>query len=68
MPKVTYNDWIEEDPFHPCRKCGSEDFEMDLETGLYKCIDCGSILEAPKLTKPRKANKKPFRLEEEDGE
>ena len=68
MPKVTYDDWIEDDPFHPCLKCGSEDFKMDLETGLYKCRDCGSILEAPKLTKPRKVHKKPFRLEEEDWE
>jgi DNA-directed RNA polymerase subunit RPC12/RpoP len=66
MPKVTYDDWIEDDPFHPCLKCGSEDFEMDLETSLYKCRDCGSILKAPTPSKTRKAVKKPFRFEEEE--
>ena len=62
MPKVTYNDWIEDDPFHPCLKCGSEDFEMDLETGLYKCRDCGSILEAPKPQNPKTPKPLKFRL------
>lgn len=66
MPKVTYDDWIKDDPFHPCLKCGSEDFHLDLETTLYKCNECNSILEAPKQSKPRKTVKKPFRLEEED--
>ncbi len=65
MPKVNYDDWIEDDPFHPCLKCGSEDFEMNFETNLYTCRDCGMVLLAPKQSKTRKSPKKPFRLEED---
>jgi uncharacterized Zn finger protein (UPF0148 family) len=65
MPKVTYNDWIDEDPFHPCLKCGSNEFYTDSETMLPTCEHCGETLTAPKHAKPRKVVKKPFRLEED---
>lgn len=65
MPKVTYDDWIEEDPFHPCLKCGSNEFYMNYETMLPTCEHCGETLMAPKQSKPRKVVKKPFRLEKD---
>ena len=65
MPKINYDDWIEDDPFHPCLKCGSEEFEIDYETDLYTCQTCGETLLAPKKAKTRKTIKKPFRLEED---
>ena len=48
MPKINYDDWMEDDPFHPCLKCGSEEFEIDYETDLYTCQTCGETLLAPK--------------------
>lgn len=66
MPKVTYNDWLDEDPFHPCLKCGSEEFYLNLETNLYHCENCDECLVAPKEpSKPRKSVKKPFRFSED---
>jgi DNA-directed RNA polymerase subunit RPC12/RpoP len=65
MPKVSYDDWMEDDPFHPCLKCGSEEFKMDYETSLYTCQACGETLLAPKQLKTRKVVRKPFRLEED---
>jgi len=66
MSKLKYEDWIDEDPFHPCLKCGEEDFTMDMTSGLYTCANCGEPLIAPKEPfKPLKKLKKKARFEDD---
>jgi len=71
MSKVNYNEFDDEmNPFHPCLKCGHEEFSMNWDTGLYQCDSCGATLEIdePKNTK-MKQNVKRFRgLKKEDDE
>ena len=71
MSKVNYNEFDDEmNPFHPCLKCGHEEFSMNWDTGLYQCDSCGATLEIdePKITK-MKQNVKRFRgLKKEDDE
>ena len=71
MSKVNYNEFDDEmNPFHPCLKCGAEEFSMNWTTGLYQCDSCGATLEVdePKNTK-MKPNVKRFRgLKKEDDE
>ena len=67
--KIDYEDWIDEDPFHPCLKCGYNEFHMDYETNLYTCSNCGEPMIAPKEPiKKQKPAKKKVRLDEEDWE
>jgi len=66
MSKVDYRDWMTEDPFHPCLKCGAEEFKLNWETDIYTCIECGEPLIAPKEPqKKKRLLKKRPRLEED---
>ena len=42
MSKFKYDDYlVEDDPFlNPCSSCGSSDFYMDWDEGVYKCNNC----------------------------
>jgi len=67
--KIDYEDWIDEDPFHPCLKCGANDFELNMTTGLWSCSSCGEAMVAPKEPiRKKKVNKKKVRLDSEDWE
>lgn len=71
MPKVNYNEWMNEDPFHPCLKCGAVDFQLDNKTDLYVCGSCGEVMVEPTLIdnpKRRDGGKKKVRLDEDDWE
>ena len=65
MSKINYEDWIEEDPFHPCLHCGCEDFSLDMVTELYTCNNCGETLVAPNDSRKKKRPRKRPRLEED---
>ena len=66
MSKVNYGDWIEEDPFHPCLKCGENEFSLNVITDLYTCENCGEVLVAPKEShKKKRPTKARPRLEED---
>ena len=68
MSKVNYNEFDDEmNPFHPCLKCGAEEFSMNWTTGLYQCDSCGETLEAEEKNQKMKKNVKRFRgLNDED--
>lgn len=68
MSKVNYEDVWDEDPFHPCLKCGGYETTLNRETTLYSCATCGEPLVAPKeSTKAGKIKhiKKKIRLDED---
>jgi len=52
MSKINYEDYLEEDPFHPCLHCGST--EWTYEDGMPVCLECGELLEAPQPTRKHK--------------
>lgn len=54
MSKVNYEDWASEDPFHPCLKCGANEFSLNVITDLYTCDSCGEVLVAPKESHKKK--------------
>lgn len=69
MSKVNYDDWINEDPFHPCLKCSGEEFQLNLKTDLYTCVNCGEAMIAPKEPiRKKKAPRKKVRLSDDDWE
>jgi ribosomal protein L37E len=63
MARLKYEDWIEEDPFHPCFTCGEKEFH--LEDDIYKCSSCGKPLET---THPKKKAPKVIRKMKDDWE
>ena len=69
MSKINYDEFDDEmNPFHPCLKCGAEEFSMNWTTGLYQCDSCEATLEVDD-TKSTKMKKKPKRfrgLKEDD--
>lgn len=69
MPKINYDEVWEEDPFHPCLKCGEKEFALNPITELYTCCNCGAAMEAPALTNnPRKKPHKRKKMDAEDWE
>lgn len=67
--KVDYDDWINDDPFHPCLKCGENEFVLDMKTDLYSCVNCGAPMIAPKEPiRKKKMSKKKVRLDVDDWE
>jgi len=62
MSRINLEDYLEEDPFHPCMHCGST--EWTYEDGMPVCLDCGELLEAPHL--PRKKKVQPLRKPKEE--
>ena len=56
MPRVDYKEALMDEAFHPCTKCGSEEFYIDVEY-IYVCCECDRVLEALKLPKHRSKNK-----------
>ena len=71
MQKINYDEWINEDPFHPCLKCGSKEFTLDQTTELYVCENCGAVMVEPTLNdNPRRKplGPKKVRLDEDDWE
>lgn len=67
MSKINYEDYLEEDPFHPCLYCGSLNHGVD-EEGMPICLDCGEILEAPEASRPFRGKKTQRKVKESDWE
>ncbi len=64
--KIDLEDYLEEDPFHPCLKCGHKAFTLNSQTGLYSCESCGAAMTAPEpMQKKKRLLKKRPRLEED---
>ena len=53
MGKVDYLEELHNEGEDPCVTCGSDVWEMNWNTGLYSCGDCG----APLYDKPAKEKK-----------
>lgn len=66
MSKINYEDYLEEDPFHPCMHCGSLHFGY--EDGMPVCLDCGEILEAPEASRNSRGKKTHRKVKESDWE
>lgn len=68
MSKVNYDDVWDEDPFHPCLKCGGYETTLNRVTTLYSCAMCGEALVAPRKSTKVKTPKPPqkkFRLDDD---